>query len=138
MPAACPGDGVELRLPDGRIRHETIGQIGVDGWRHEGQFYTASNPEDPEITVTVAGELRPEDVPPGTPDLAARPRSGAERPRGWPVLVLPDEGGKSAGPNSMIDLPAMTNAIRQRHEGAAQAPFGNSASARRPTTCLAA
>ena len=42
------------------------GQFGIDGWQHDGQFYTASNPQDPEFTLAVAGDLHSEDVPAGT------------------------------------------------------------------------
>lgn len=61
------GDDLELCLPDGRVIHAPIGHFGIEVWRGEdGHFYTASNPSDPVLTLTIAGGLRPEDVPPGT------------------------------------------------------------------------
>ncbi|GHP00374.1 hypothetical protein KSF_104210 [Reticulibacter mediterranei] len=80
-----PGEGLELSLPDGRILHATIASFGVEGWasldqlyaaeggsgkevwKVEGNdFYTTSDPSNPVLTLTIAGDLRPEDVPPGT------------------------------------------------------------------------
>jgi hypothetical protein len=65
MPMA--GDELELRLPDGRVGHAIVGSFGVELWRsEEGDFYTTSDPSDPVLTLTIAGDLRPKDVPAGT------------------------------------------------------------------------
>lgn len=64
MPMA--GDSIEIRLPDGRVQHALVGGFGIDLWRHEdGHFYTSSDPSNPLLTLTIAGDLQPEDVPAG-------------------------------------------------------------------------
>lgn len=61
------GDKLELRLPNGDVRPAVIESFGVELWRGEDdRFYATSNPSDPVLTLTIAGGLRPEDVPPGT------------------------------------------------------------------------
>ncbi len=61
------GDLLELRLPDGRVRDAMVRGFAMEVWRHEdGHFYTNSDPSDPFLTLTIAGDLYPEDVPPGT------------------------------------------------------------------------
>jgi hypothetical protein len=59
------GDLVELRLPDGQTRQATIISLGLDGWKKDGRFYTASNPKDPELTLSLR-DLSPADPPAGT------------------------------------------------------------------------
>jgi hypothetical protein len=61
------GDELELHLPDGRVQRTSIGGFGVELWRdEEGNFWTTSDPAHPVLTLTIAGDLRAEDVPPGT------------------------------------------------------------------------
>jgi len=65
MPMA--GDRLELHLPDRHIRHASIGGFGVELWRDkESNFYTTSDPVHAVLTLTIAGDLHVEDVPPGT------------------------------------------------------------------------
>lgn len=59
------GGAVELRLPDGQIRRAAIRLFGIDGWQKDGYFYTASNPADPELTLSLQ-DVEPADVPVGT------------------------------------------------------------------------
>ncbi len=72
MPMA--GDGLELRLPNGRA---LVGHFGVEVWRsEEGHFYTTSDPSHPILTLTIAGDLHPKDVPPGTVVWLSEAKSG--------------------------------------------------------------
>ncbi|HLZ59009.1 MAG TPA: hypothetical protein VKR06_18860 [Ktedonosporobacter sp.] len=65
MPMA--GDELELRLPDGHVQHALVGGFGVEIWRHEdGHFSTTSDPSNPALTLTLAGDLSSEDAPAGT------------------------------------------------------------------------
>ena len=65
MPMA--DDKLELHLPDGRVQHASVGSFGVEHWRdEEGNFWTTSDPANPVLTLTIAGDLHAEDVPPGT------------------------------------------------------------------------
>lgn len=65
MPMA--GDGLELRLPDGRVQYALVGGFGIEVRHHEdGHFSTFSDPSFPVLTLTIAGDLHTEDVPPGT------------------------------------------------------------------------
>ena len=65
MPIA--GDGLELRLPDGRVQYALVGGFGVEVRCHEdGHFSTTSDPSLPVLTLTIAGDLHTGDVPPGT------------------------------------------------------------------------
>jgi len=59
------GDLVELRLPNGQTRQATIIGLGLDGWMKDGYFNTASNPQDPELTLKLL-DLTPADLPVGT------------------------------------------------------------------------
>lgn len=60
------GDGLELRLPDGRVQHARVGSFGLELWRNEdGNLYTTSDPSNPLLTLTITG-AHVEDVPPGT------------------------------------------------------------------------
>jgi hypothetical protein len=74
------GDLVELRLPDGQTRQAAIIGLGLDGWKKDGHFYTASNPQDPELTLTLQ-DLTPDDLPAGTevwlPDRPSGSKPGA-------------------------------------------------------------
>ncbi len=61
------GEKLELHLPDGRVQPASIGGFGVELRRdEEGNFWTTSDPANPVLTLTIAGDLHPEDVPPGT------------------------------------------------------------------------
>jgi hypothetical protein len=61
-----PGEGLELRLPDGSVRQATIGSFGIEGWRRGDGIYTANDPSDPVFTLNIAGDLQPNNVPAGT------------------------------------------------------------------------
>jgi len=61
-----PGDGLELRLPDGQLKHATIGSFGIEAWHRDGGFVTTSNPVDPVFTLNIAGDMQSADVPAGT------------------------------------------------------------------------
>jgi hypothetical protein len=61
-----PGDGLWLRFPDGSNRTAVLGLFGVEAWQTDGGLLTSSDPQDPVLTLSIAGDLRPEDVPPGT------------------------------------------------------------------------
>lgn len=65
-PVPHDGDEVELRLPHGEIRNAYIAAIGIEMWRAGNSYVTASDPKDPALTVTLAGDLTPDDVPAGT------------------------------------------------------------------------
>lgn len=56
------GDPVELRMPDGTRRPSAIALFGIDGWKKGDHFYTASNPADPQLTLTIA-EQEPGNLP---------------------------------------------------------------------------
>jgi hypothetical protein len=70
------GDLVELRLPDGQNRQATIIALGLDGWMKDGHFYTASNPKDPELTLSLR-DLSPGDLPAGTEVWLPRRQPGS-------------------------------------------------------------
>ena len=60
------GDDLELRLPDGRVRYEKIGGFGIDGTKRGRYIHVAGDPQKPEMTLYIAGDLEPGDVPSGT------------------------------------------------------------------------
>jgi hypothetical protein len=76
------GDVVELRLPDGQTRQATVIGLGLDGWMKDGRFYTASNPQDPELTLKLLG-LTPDDLPAGT-EVWLPQRPSGSRPTAGP------------------------------------------------------
>lgn len=59
------GDPVRLRLPDGETRQATILAFGLDGCQKDGYFYTASNPQDPQMTLSLR-DLSAVDLPTDT------------------------------------------------------------------------
>jgi hypothetical protein len=63
---AMPGDGLWLRLPDGSSRTAVVGLFGIEAWASEGGLVTSSDPADPEVTLSIAGDLQPAEVPAGT------------------------------------------------------------------------
>lgn len=78
--APMGGDPVELRLPDGQARQASIRGFGVDGWEEDGYFYTASNPQDPQMTLSLL-DLSPADLPAGTEVwLPSRPAGSSPVP----------------------------------------------------------
>lgn len=84
------GDPVRLRLPDGQARQATILAFGVDGWQKDGYFYTASDPQDPQMTLSLR-DLSPVDLPAGTEVwLPERPQgsSPAAGPCSYCQMVL--------------------------------------------------
>jgi hypothetical protein len=70
------GDSLELRLPDGTVQSATVHMFGVEAWERDGRLYTTSAPDNPELTLTIAGGLKPEDVPEGTEIWLAHPTYG--------------------------------------------------------------
>jgi hypothetical protein len=71
MPMA--GDGLRLRFPDGSSRAAVVGLFGVEAWESGGGLLTSSAPDDPEITLSLAGDLQPAEVPAGTEVWLADP-----------------------------------------------------------------
>jgi hypothetical protein len=65
-PMLMRGQEVELRFPDGNSRTAYVSGFGIEAWLRDGRLYTYSNPADVSLTLTLAGDLRPEDVPSGT------------------------------------------------------------------------
>jgi len=61
-----PGDKLWLRLPDGGTRTAVLGLFGIEAWAGDGGLLTSSDPQDPVLTLSIAGDLQPDDVPPGT------------------------------------------------------------------------
>jgi len=62
-----PGDGLWLRFPDGSSRTAVVGLFGIDAWQTpDGSLLTDSDPRDPVVTLSIAGDLQPADVPAGT------------------------------------------------------------------------
>ena len=60
---------VELRLPDGAVRATRLVRFGASVFKGEdGSFYVPGDEKGPRPTIvfTLAADLRPEDVPPGT------------------------------------------------------------------------
>jgi hypothetical protein len=68
-----PGDPLQLRLPDGSVRAAQLGSFGIEAWERDGELYTTSDPSRPELTLTLAGGLGPDDLPPGTEVWLADP-----------------------------------------------------------------
>jgi hypothetical protein len=65
-PMPYDGDEVELRLPDGTVRIAYVSSFGIEAWLINGKYVTRSDPKDPSLTLTLAGDLKPRDVPAGT------------------------------------------------------------------------
>ena len=65
-PVPYDGDEVELRLLDGRVRSAYIAVFAIESWLDRGVYVTRSDPKDPSLTLTLAGDLMPNDVPIGT------------------------------------------------------------------------
>ena len=65
--AMCPvrGDPVKLQLPDGSVRMAAILHFGIDGWQDDGHFCMASDPADPQFTLSIQ-DAGPADLPAGT------------------------------------------------------------------------
>lgn len=61
-----PGDALWLRFPDGSSRTAVLGLFGIEAWQREDGLYTSSDPQDPVLTLSIAGDLQPEEVPAGT------------------------------------------------------------------------
>jgi hypothetical protein len=68
-----PGAPLQLRLPDGGVRVAAIKTFGVEAWERDGSLFTTSPPDNPELTLVIAGGLRPADVPAGTEIWLAEP-----------------------------------------------------------------
>ena len=70
------GDMVRLVTPDGRELKALVAMFGVEAWEVDGYVYTDSDPRDPRLTltITITGDLEPEDVPPGTEVWQHQPR----------------------------------------------------------------
>jgi hypothetical protein len=65
-PVPFDGDEVELRLPDGTVRSAYIAVFAIEAWLDRGVYVTRSDPKDPSLTLTLAGDLTPGDAPVGT------------------------------------------------------------------------
>lgn len=65
MPMLHEGDEVELRLPDGTTRTAYVSTFAIEAWHLNGKYVTTSDPRDPSLTLTLAGDLTPDDVPVG-------------------------------------------------------------------------
>lgn len=65
-PMPCEGDQVELRLPGGEVRKAYIAAFAIEAWKVGNSYVTASGPKDPSLTLILAGDLTPDDVPAGT------------------------------------------------------------------------
>jgi hypothetical protein len=61
-----PGDTVQMRLPDGSQRNAFVASFGIEMFERDGYLYTDSPPDDPQMTLSLTGDLGPEDVPAGT------------------------------------------------------------------------
>jgi hypothetical protein len=60
------GARVELRQTDGRITQTSLVTYGISVKENDGSLYLEDDPSDPEIKLTVAGDLTPAEVAPGT------------------------------------------------------------------------
>ncbi len=69
-----PGDGLWLRFPDGSSRTALVGLFGIEAWQGPGGLVTSSDPRDPEVTLSIAGDLQPAEVPSGTQVWLTAPR----------------------------------------------------------------
>lgn len=69
-----PGDALRLRLPDGSDRSAVVGLFGIEAWQTDDGLLTDSDPRNPVITLSIGGDLRPEDVPAGTQVWLAEPQ----------------------------------------------------------------
>jgi hypothetical protein len=65
-PVPCEGDEVELRLPGGEVCRAYISAFGIEAWKVGDSLVTTSDPKDPSLTLTLAGDLTSDDVPAGT------------------------------------------------------------------------
>jgi uncharacterized protein (DUF2249 family) len=65
-PMPYEGNEVELRLPGGEVRHAYISAFGIEAWKVGDSLVTTSDPKDPSLTLTLAGDLTVDDVPAGT------------------------------------------------------------------------
>lgn len=76
-----PGARLELRMPDGSVRHAALASFGVEAWEQDGGLVTSSDPSNPELTLNIAGDLQPQDVPVGTEIWLAEPHFRRYQPR---------------------------------------------------------
>jgi hypothetical protein len=61
------GAALELRRPDGSRQQTCLVTYGVSVLRgDDGAFYMHDDPTDPEIKITLPGDLSPNEIPPGT------------------------------------------------------------------------
>ena len=61
------GAELELRRPDGTGLRTVLVTYGVSAWRGEdGAFYMRDDPADPEIKLTISGDIQAEQAPAGT------------------------------------------------------------------------
>jgi hypothetical protein len=65
-PRPHEGDVVALRLPGGEVRTASIASFGIEVWKDGDSVVTTSDPKDPSLTLTLAGDLTPQEVPAGT------------------------------------------------------------------------
>lgn len=59
------GDPLELRLPDGTVRPASVALFGIDAWSDGDAYYIDTDPDDPELSLTIALPA-PDDLPAGT------------------------------------------------------------------------
>jgi len=60
------GSQLELHHPDGRVIHTTLLTYGVSVREEGGYLYFAGDPADPEIELTLPGDVAASDVVAGT------------------------------------------------------------------------
>jgi hypothetical protein len=75
LKALMPGDPLELRLPSGDIRAAAVASFGVETWERDGNLYFVGDPDNPELTLVIAGGLQPDDVPAGTEIWTTAPQT---------------------------------------------------------------
>lgn len=66
LKALMPGDPLELRLPSGDVRAAAVASFGVETWERDGDLYFVGDPDNPDLTLVIAGGLQPDHVPAGT------------------------------------------------------------------------
>lgn len=65
LPDRRPGAAIELRLPDGTVRVPVVGMFCVDTGTDGDHHFIATDPVNPELSLTIAG-MDVADVPAGT------------------------------------------------------------------------
>jgi hypothetical protein len=75
-----PGDVLEVRRPDGSVLAGTVAMWGVDAWQDaDGNLVLACDPNDPEVSVTIAGIPATDLVPGSEVWIETYPLAGGDR-----------------------------------------------------------